>query len=94
MSGGVLVPVESHYGPDGEEYVTRQGAAELMGVAPNTVSTWEKRGHLSRVPGCPPRCPLYRLTDVIEAEYRSREAALRTSGSEARVTRRFLPQAA
>lgn len=84
-----LLDISPHIGPDGEEYVSRQQAAKLMGVAPNTISTWVARGHLTRVPGCPPRRPLYRMADVVEAEFKAREAALRTSGSEARARRNF-----
>lgn len=84
-----LLDISPHIGPDGEEYVTRQQAAKLMGVAPNTISTWVARGHLVRVEGCPPRRPLYRMADVVEAEFKAREAAVRTSGAETRVRRNF-----
>lgn len=84
-----LLDISPHIGPDGEEYVTRQQAAKLMGVAPNTISTWVARGHLTPVEGCPPRHPLYRMSDVVEAEFKAREAARRTSGSEARARRNF-----
>ena len=90
MSGGcVPLDIIPHRSPDGEEFVTRQQAAALMGVKPDTIATWERRGHLARIPGCPPRRPLYRMADVIDAEYKARQAALRTSGTETRVRRHF-----
>lgn len=79
---------EYHLGPDGEKYLTRNQAAKLMGVTAKTVGTWEARGHLDRLPGCPPRRPIYALADVIEAEYKARMNAARTSGTTAHVVRR------
>lgn len=87
--GVVPLDITPHLGPDGEEYITRQQAAALMGVKPDTIATWERRGHLVRVEGCPPRRPLYRMADVVEAEFKAREAAVRTSGAETRVRRNF-----
>lgn len=83
-----------HLGPDGEQYLTRKQAAKLMGITPKTIGTWEARGHLARLSGCPPRKPIYRLSDVIDAEYEARAAAVRTSGSDTRVVRRFDDRAA
>jgi hypothetical protein len=81
--------LDTHTGPDGTPYVTRKHAAELMGVAPVTITTWCRRGYLKPIEGCPPRRLLFSLDDVAEAERLAREAALRTSGSEERVVRRF-----
>lgn len=79
--------VTVHRGPDGEEYVTRGHAAELMGVDPDTITTWVRKGYLQPVPGCPPRLQLYARSAVEEAERLAYEAALRTSGSGKRVER-------
>lgn len=87
-----LILIRSHFGPDGEEYVTRQQAARLMGVDPRTISTWERRDYLKRVQGFPPRKPLYLLSDVIDAEKSARDAAIRTSGTQARVVRHFVDE--
>lgn len=86
---GVLVRVEAHLGPDGERYVTRAHAAELKGVSTDTLDGWVRKGYLSPVPGCPPRRRLFRLADVDEAELKAYQAAVRTSGSDKRVTRAF-----
>jgi hypothetical protein len=82
--------LQPHFGPDGDEYVTRSQAAKLMGVAPNTINTWEKRDYLKRVPGLPPRKALYLLSDVIEAEKAARDAALAHCGT--RVVRHFVDE--
>ena len=42
---------------------------------------------MSRARCSPPRRPLYRLADVIEAEYLARQAAIRTSGTDKRARR-------
>ena len=62
-------------------YVTTATAARLLGVRPCTISVWKSRGHLTPVPGSPPRRPLYLWADVVEAEYTARMNAVRTSGS-------------
>lgn len=78
-------------GPDGEEYWTTKQAAEAMGVAPSTVSTWRRNGYLIPVEGSPPRKPIYRKMDVTRAEKTAYENAIRTSGSAKRSSRRHLP---
>ena len=78
-----------HHGPDGREYVDRPNAARAAGVRPATIATWERRGHLARVPGCPKGRPLYALVDVIEAEYTTRSNAARTCGAATRAIRHF-----
>lgn len=81
-------------GPDGEEYWTTKQAAEAMGVAPSTVSTWRRLGYLTPVEGSPPRKPIYRKLDVTRAEKIAYDNAIRTSGSAKRTSRRhMLPQA-
>jgi hypothetical protein len=82
---GVLMRL--HRGPDGEEYTTRQQAAELKGVSVATIDRWVRVGYLAPVPGCPPRMRLFKLSAVDEAERRAYLAALRTSGSGQRVQR-------
>lgn len=81
--------IHFHYGPDGHAYVTRKQAAQIAGVNVRTIATWERRGHLARLAGSPPRGPLYRYDDVVEAEYATRQAAIRTSGSDTRTRRHF-----
>ncbi|MEV5710140.1 hypothetical protein [Actinoallomurus sp. NPDC052274] len=81
--------VQIHRGPDEREYVDRKNAARAVGVRPATISTWEARGRLTRVPGTPPRQPMYALAEVIEAEYQSRQNAARTAGTTSRATRHF-----
>ncbi|MCO6011432.1 hypothetical protein NE236_41430 [Actinoallomurus purpureus] len=89
MSGGGehALDIQIHHGPDGREYVDRANAARAAGVKPATISTWEARGRLTRVPGTPPRQPLYALEDVIEAEYQARMNAARTAGTTTRAVR-------
>lgn len=88
MSGGV-----SMLGPDGEEYWTTKEAAEALGVAPSTVSTWRRLGYLTPIEGSPPRKPIYRKLDVTGAERIAYDNAIRTSGSAKRTSRRhFLPR--
>lgn len=81
--------LEVHVGPDGERYVTRKHAAQLAGVAPVTITHWVRMGYLKPLDGCPPRRLLFRLDDVAEAEKQAHDAAVRTSGSDKRVIRRF-----
>lgn len=78
-------------GPDGTEYWTTKEAAEAMGVAPSTVSTWRRIGYLTPIPESPPRRPIYRALDVALAEKAAYDAAIRTSGSAKRSSRRDLP---
>lgn len=80
----MLLPAES---VDGETYLFTKDAASAMGVAQCTISQWRRRGLLEPVDGCPPRKPLYRLTDLRKAEQVARENAIRTSGSDLRVRR-------
>jgi hypothetical protein len=79
----LLPPVSA----DGETYLFTKDAASAMGVAQCTISQWRRRGLLEPVDGCPPRKPLYRLTDLRKAEQAARENAIRTSGSDLRVRR-------
>lgn len=72
---------------DGETYLFTKDAAVAMGVAMCTISQWRRRGILEPVDGCPPRKPLYRLSDLRRAEQVARENAIRTSGSDLRVRR-------
>ncbi|WP_372492427.1 helix-turn-helix domain-containing protein [Actinomadura litoris] len=77
-------------GPDAEEYWTTAQAADALGVAPSTISTWRARGYMEPVKGSPPRRPIYRRVDVVRAEKRAYQAALRTSGSTKRTSRSAL----
>jgi DNA-binding transcriptional MerR regulator len=63
--------------------VTTSQAAQAHGVAPATIRSWANRGLLTpaRRDG---RTPLYRLSDVDEAEYLSR-----TRDTTGRTTRRI-----
>lgn len=76
-------------GPDGEEYWITKEAAQAMDVAPSTVSTWRRLGYLTPIDGSPPRRPIYRKLDVARAEKMAYDAAIRTSGSAKRTSRRF-----
>jgi hypothetical protein len=76
-----------HLDPDGEPCITRQQAAILKGVSPATIDRWVRVGYLKPIEGCPPRHRLFKLTDVDAAETLAYLAALRTSGSDARVQR-------
>jgi predicted site-specific integrase-resolvase len=82
--------LEAHRGPDGDQYVTRKHAAELMGVTPATITTWIRKGYLKPLDGCPPKLQLFRLEDVAVAEKAAHDAAVRTSGTSARVERNFI----
>jgi hypothetical protein len=73
--------------PDGVTYVVTKTAAALIGVAECTITRWRHLGYLEPVPGSPPRRPLYRWPDVVEAEYRARQAAIAASGTDAQVRR-------
>lgn len=66
---------------DGEIYVNTKEAAALMRVAVSTVSRWKDKGYLRPIPGSPPRKPIYAYSDLLEAEYRARQEAIRASGS-------------
>jgi hypothetical protein len=78
-------------GPDGEEYWTTKQAAHEMGVEPGTIASWRRNGYLEAVPGSPRWRPVYRRDDVIAAEKAAYDAAIRTSGSAKRSSRRWLP---
>jgi hypothetical protein len=73
--------------PDGITYVVTKTAAALIGVAECTITRWRSLGYLRPVEGSPPRRPLYRWPDIIEAEYQARQAAIRASGTDAQVRR-------
>lgn len=90
-AGAFVCPGVTVVGPDGEEYWTTKEAAAAMDVAPATVASWRRRGYLQAVPGSPARRPLYRRQDVQAAEKQAYEAAMRTSGSPKRTSRRFDP---
>ncbi|WP_307801573.1 MerR family transcriptional regulator [Actinomadura violacea] len=77
-------------GPDAEEYWTTAQAAAALGVSPSTISTWRTRGYMDPVEGSPPRRPIYRRADVVQAEKAAYQAALRTSGSAKRTSRAAL----
>lgn len=62
--------------PDGHVYVTTTQAAALLGVHKSTISQWRAKGYLAPHPASPPRRPLYRWADVLEAERRTRRAAI------------------
>ena len=81
------MPLEVHYDPDGEPYVTRTQAAAAKGVSAGTIDRWVRVGYLQPVDGCPPRRRLFKLADVDAAELLAYEAAMRTSGSDKRVHR-------
>jgi hypothetical protein len=68
-------------------YVFTSQAARLVGVAPCTVTRWRNIGYLKPAPGSPPRKPAYLWDDVLEAEYKARMAAIRTSGTDVQVRR-------
>ena len=72
---------------DGLIYVTTATAARLLGVAPCTVTSWKAKGYLRPVTGSPVRRPVYAWDDVMEAEFRARQNAIRTSGTTKQVQR-------
>jgi DNA-binding transcriptional MerR regulator len=63
--------------PDGRVYLTSAQAAELTGVKPPTVRSWEHKGYLQSAPGTNTR-KLYAYDAVLAAARRAREAAIRT----------------
>ncbi len=77
-------------GPDGEEYLTTKQAAAAMDVAPSTVSGWRRKGYLEPHPLSGEGRPIYRKLDVARAEKAAYDAAMRTSGSAKRTSRRDL----
>jgi hypothetical protein len=76
---------------DGVEYLTTAEAAAAMDVHPATISTWRRRGYLTPHPDSPDGHPFYSRLDVARAEKRAYDAAMRTSGSAKRSSRRLLP---
>ena len=68
-------------------YVLTKQAAELIGVAPCTITRWRHLGYLKPVPESPPRRPVYLWDDVIEAEFRATQAGIRASGIDPRTLR-------
>lgn len=74
--------------PDGEIYVSTKQAAMGMRVAPCTITRWRHLGYLTPIEGSPPRKPMYRWSDVIEAEYTAWQAALAASGTDVQIRRR------
>lgn len=76
-------------GPDGEEYWTTKQAAEAMDVTLATIGGWRRKGYLTPHPDSPKRHPVYAQLDVSRAEKMAYDAAIRTSGSAKRSSRRF-----
>jgi hypothetical protein len=76
---------------DGREYLNTSEAAKRMDVHPSTISTWRKRGYLTPHPASPQGHPFYDWHDVALAEKAAYDAAIRTSGSAKRSSRRDLP---
>lgn len=76
-------------GPDGRIYLTTAQAAKVFGVAACTISQWKARGYLQPLAGSPDRKPLYEYGALAEAEHRAWQNALRTSGSDRRIKRRW-----
>lgn len=76
-------------GPDDIEYWTTKQAAEGMDVSPSTVSGWRRKGYLTPIDESPPGRPIYRKLDVARAEKTAYDAAIRTSGSAKRSSRRY-----
>lgn len=74
--------------PDDRIYVSTKQAAAAMRVAPCTITWWRSRGYLTPLDGCPPRKPLYAWEDVIAAEHRAWEAAIKASGTDVQIKRR------
>ncbi len=73
--------------PDGCIYLTPAQAGEAMGVSAAAVLRWEKAGYLEAAVKDERGRRLYEYGAVIEAEFLARQAAIRTSGSDARVRR-------
>lgn len=86
LSGGGRVVIEI----DGVEYLTTTEAAAAMDVSPAAVKTWRRRGYLVPHPDSPEGHPFYAYVDVARAEKKAYDAAVRTSGSAKRSSRRFL----
>jgi predicted site-specific integrase-resolvase len=78
-------------GPDGLTYVTSATAAALLGIAPPTIRSWRAKGYLRPVPGSPSRKSVYLWDDVLEAEHKARQNAIRTSGTNRQVQRTCRP---
>ncbi len=74
--------------PDGEQYLFTKEAAEAMGVAVCTVSSWRRKGLISPLPGSPPRKPLYSLAQLRQAEEQTRERAIAATGTDRAVQRK------
>lgn len=81
----MLLPEAS---PDDQIYLTSAQAGQVAGVSAAAIRRWEKLGYLSSITE-PGQMRLYAYEAVVTAEFRAREAAIRTSGSEARVQRHF-----
>ena len=85
---GVVLPVQIPDAiADDLVYVFTKKAAELIGVAPCTITRWRDLGYLTPVPGSPPRKPVYLWDDVVEAEFTATQNGLRTSGIDPRTQR-------
>jgi hypothetical protein len=87
VSGGAALVELPPGAADGTVYVVTKTAAALIGVAPCTITRWRDLGYLTPVAGSPPRKPLYRWPDVVEAEYQARQAAIAASGTDRQVRR-------
>jgi hypothetical protein len=74
---------------DGLIYLTSAQAGELMGVSPAAVLRWERVGYLPAAGKGERGRRLYEYGAVITAEFQAREAAIRTSGTDAQVRRHF-----
>jgi predicted site-specific integrase-resolvase len=64
--------------PDASGFITRQQAADLAGVAPDTISQWVLRGHLKvgfRYKGR----VMFHPVDVAKAEFATRKRARRSA---------------
>lgn len=86
---GVVSPVElPEVTRDGETYLTTRQAAQLAKVADCTITSWRKKKLLTPVDGSPPRRPLYRMTDVLDAEVQAWKNAIAASGTDKQITRR------
>ena len=75
--------------PDGKVYVTTAQAALAMGRKPPAIRRWVRIGYLAEAaPG------LYEFSAVTAAEKKARDAAIRTSGTDARARPNFADLAA
>lgn len=52
--------------------LTRRQAAEVAGVSPERIRTWERRGHLHRAGLDESGNPVYEAVEVAKAEHRNR----------------------